>query len=92
MRYIVILVQVLVYMMIRIQLGFRLTYHEKNQLLEGFLKLGQKFIEDYNNDAVRARPEAAQLGTTRMDVPSRGDLCVSQVPFSQDETQIPRLL
>jgi hypothetical protein len=83
--YIVILVQVLVYMMIRIRLGFRLTYHEKNQLLEGFLKLGQKFIEDYNN-------EAAQLGTTRVDVPSRGDLCVSQVPFSQDETQIPRLL
>ena len=87
MRYIVILVQVLMYMLIRIRLGFRLTYHEKNQLLEGFLKLGQKFIEDYNNEGA-----AAQLGTTRLDVPSRGDLCVSQVPFSQDETQIPRLL
>ena len=91
MRYIVILVQVLVYMLIRIRLGFRLTYNEKNQLLEGFLKLGQNFIDDYNNEG-GARPEAAQLGTTRVDVPSRGDLCVSQVPFSQDETQIPRLL
>jgi hypothetical protein len=86
LRYIVILVQVLVYMMIRIKLGFRLTYHEKNQMLEGFLKLGQNFIEDYNNE------EASQLGATRVDIPSCGHLCVPEVPFSEDETQVSRVL
>jgi hypothetical protein len=79
-KYLIVLVQVLVYMLIRIRLGFRLTYHEKNQMLEGFLKLGQNFIEDYNNE------EAAQLGSTRVDIPSRGDVRVSEVPFCEDET------
>jgi hypothetical protein len=79
-KYLVALVQVLVYMLIRIRLGFRLTYHEKNQMLEGFLKLGQNFIEDYNNEA------ASQLGSTRVDVPPRSHLCVSEVPFGEDET------
>ena len=79
-RYLVFLVQVLVYMLLRVKLGFRLTYHEKNQMLEGFLKLGQNFIEDYNNE------EAAQLGSTRLDVSPCSHLCVSEVPFSEDET------
>ena len=73
MRYLVVLFQVFVYMMIRIRLGFRLTYSEKNQLLEGFLKLGQNFIEDYNNEA------ASQLGSTRVDVPPRSDIRVSAI-------------
>ncbi len=72
-RYLMVLIQVLVYMLIRIRLGFRLTYHEKNQLLEGFLKLGQNFIEEYKDE------EAAQLGAPRVDVPPCSHLCVSEV-------------
>ena len=84
-KYLIVLIQVLVYMLIRIRLGFRLTYHEKNQLLEGFLKLGQNFIEEYKDEAaaqanrVRARPEAAQLGAPRMGVSPCNHLCVSEV-------------
>ncbi len=77
-RYLMVLIQVLVYMLIRIRLGFRLTYHEKNQLLEGFLKLGQNFIEEYKDEG-DARPEAAQLGAPRVGVPSCSHLCVSEI-------------
>jgi hypothetical protein len=72
-RYLMVLIQVLVYMLIRIRLGFRLTYHEKNQLLEGFLKLGQNFIEEYKDEA------AAELGAPRMGVSPCNHLCVSEV-------------
>ena len=60
LKYLTALVQVLVYLIFRARLGFRLTYVEKNQLLEGILKLGQKFIEDYNR--------GDELGSSRVDI------------------------
>jgi hypothetical protein len=86
LKYLTALVQVLVYMVVRVQLGFRLTYAEKNQLLEGILKLGQKFIEEYKDDgaaqAIRncARPEAAQLGSSRVDILTHNHVRLPALP------------
>jgi len=80
-EYVMALIQVLVYMVVRIKCGLRLTYHEKNQVLEGFLKLGQKFIEDYYS---RNESEADQLGTTGVEVSSLGDVRVPAISFTKD--------
>lgn len=73
-RFVTVLLQVFAYLVIRIRLGARLTHHEKNQLLEGLLKLGQNFIETYR--------DGHQLGTTRVEVSSLGDVCVPDVPLA----------
>jgi hypothetical protein len=74
-RYLVVLLQVLAYMVVRIRLGFRLSYHEKNQFLEGFLKLGQKFIEDYRGDEA-----TAELGSSRVDILTRYNIRLPALP------------
>jgi hypothetical protein len=87
LKYLNALVQVLVYMVVRVQLGFRLTYAEKNQLLEGILKLGQKFIEEYRDDgaaqAIRncARPAGiTELGSSRVDILTHNHVRLPALP------------
>jgi hypothetical protein len=75
-EYFIALLQVFAYLLVRLKLGFQLTYHEKNQLLDGFLRLGQKFIEDYyRND---------QLGSIGMDLLTRSDIRLPALPERQD--------
>jgi hypothetical protein len=74
LKYLNALVQVLVYMVVRVQLGFRLTYAEKNQLLEGILKLGQKFIEEYKYD------ETTELGSSRVDILTHNHVRLPALP------------
>lgn len=68
LKYLTALVQVLTYMVVRVRLGVRLTYVEKNQLLEGLLRLGQKFIEDYNRDDCARSEVVPELGSSRVDI------------------------
>jgi hypothetical protein len=77
LKYLTALVQVLAYMVVRAQLGVRLTYVEKNQLLEGLLRLGQKFIEDYNREDDCARPE---LGSSRVDILTHNHVRLPALP------------
>ena len=70
--------------LVRFRMGTRLTPVERQQLLEGLVTLGKKFIEDFVRDD--------QLGPTRLEVSARRDLRVPDVPFDADEEAVPGLL
>jgi len=79
-EYVVVLLKLFAYVIMRLQFGVRLTDREKHQLLEGLLRLGQNFIADYNNDRV---------GSTRVDLPPLGDLRVPALTLRENEETVP---
>jgi hypothetical protein len=78
-----VLLRLIVYLFTRIQSGQKLTFQEKNDILVGLSKLAVDFFSKYiTND---------ELGSERVEVPPRNNLCISRTPFTEDEDEIPKV-
>jgi hypothetical protein len=73
----------MMYLFTRIQSGQKLTFQEKNEILVGLSKLAVDFFSKYiTND---------ELGSERMEVPPRDNLCLPRTPFAKDEDEVPKV-
>jgi len=78
-----VLLRLMMYLFTRIQSGQKLTFQEKNEILVGLSKLAVDFFSKYiTND---------ELGSERMEVPPRNNLCLSRTPFAEDEDEVPEV-
>ena len=82
--YVQVLLRLFVYVMQRYQSGDKFSKQEKVELLGGLSKLCTQFFSTYISDV--------KLGQTRMEISTRGNLCVPEQPRLEDKVTVPALL
>jgi hypothetical protein len=79
--YLQVIIRVFVYVLLLYQSGHRFTVQEKVNLLEGLYSLSTQFFSEY-------KVNESKLGSSRVEISARSDLCLSNEPDSGNEGSV----
>jgi len=77
-----ILIKLFIYVLYKFKSGKRFSVSEKGYLLSGLYTLGVDFFSQYIPN------EARELGTSRMEISTYDNLCLSDKPYIKNEEEI----
>lgn len=77
-----ILIKLLIYVLSKFKTGKRFSISEKSHLLSGLYTLGVDFFSQYIPNETR------ELGTSRVEISTLDNLCISEKPYTEDEEEV----